>query len=654
MEHMHMKKIPQKLAMLAVLFLLGNNLAGLTINAEGLQEAASATVTPDTPFPNVAPAFHAHIEYSFQGYVAKGSFTEIPPDISLIQPLYSLDGDTYQTCGEPWDLSWIGTDDAGSLAKLQNQICLYSSQEPLKSYLDKKLDRFFLKLRLVLQNGVTYETQAALIDRGSPQPVPEELRPEAYFDTSLAAYETRPFCGFGRYQLTVRANASAEEITSCLPDTLPIVVKLEKGLEHVTEGVIDCPVTWKPLSLPELIAGESVTIYDAAEEIIIPKGTLLNTPTGIFRIDEPLKLYDQYGLTNEVRLVLNVVSEDGEPTGALREEHAGLEMTFDLKPTGATEIQAYVWSENNPTWKSLPDVSLLDAVNEQPSTENSGYALVINCEQEPYQSYLTEKTAGNTPMPFLIGLTIKGGVYDGRQLILAWPDTYEIPLALPKLGGSGGNELNAGADNKNDSTSEGQRPNLPQNSDNTPEGRLPNLSQNNGSSPEGQRFNLSQDNDNTLEEELPSLTQKAEEPQNTEESQISPPQKPEPYSEISGFRDERQTKENASSNSRSHTQSSRAQSPASTFTSSGQDETGDATETSGLQSMPEHSAADKDRGIFSPLASAASPIIGIAIAALAIIGIAIAAASRRTGRNSNRLSTILQKLHHKRRTTARR
>lgn len=650
-----MKKIPQKLAMLAVLFLLGNNLAGLTINAEGLQEAASATVTPDTPFPNVAPAFHAHIEYSFQGYVAKGSFTEIPPDISLIQPLYSLDGDTYQTCGEPWDLSWIGTDDAGSLAKLQNQICLYSSQEPLKSYLDKKLDRFFLKLRLVLQNGVTYETQAALIDRGSPQPVPEELRPEAYFDTSLAAYETRPFCGFGRYQLTVRANASAEEITSCLPDTLPIVVKLEKGLEHVTEGVIDCPVTWKPLSLPELIAGESVTIYDAAEEIIIPKGTLLNTPTGIFRIDEPLKLYDQYGLTNEVRLVLNVVSEDGEPTGALREEHAGLEMTFDLKPTGATEIQAYVWSENNPTWKSLPDVSLLDAVNEQPSTENSGYALVINCEQEPYQSYLTEKTAGNTPMPFLIGLTIKGGVYDGRQLILAWPDTYEIPLALPKLGGSGGNELNAGADNKNDSTSEGQRPNLPQNSDNTPEGRLPNLSQNNGSSPEGQRFNLSQDNDNTLEEELPSLTQKAEEPQNTEESQISPPQKPEPYSEISGFRDERQTKENASSNSRSHTQSSRAQSPASTFTSSGQDETGDAAETSGLQSMPEHSAADKDRGIFSPLASAASPIIGIAIAAaLAIIGIGIAAASRRTGRNSNRMSTILQKLHHKRRTTARR
>ena len=649
-----MKKIPQKLAMLAVLFLLGNNLAGLTINAEGLQETASATVTPDTPFPNEAPAFHAHIEYSFQGYVAKGSFTEIPPDISLIQPLYSLDGDTYQTCGEPWDLSWVGMDDAGSLAKLQNQICLYSSQEPLKSYLDKKLDRFFLKLRLVLQNGVTYETQAALIDRGSPQPVPEELRPEAYFDTSLAAYETRPFCGFGRYQLTVRADASAEEIVSCLPDTLPIVIKLEKGLEHVTEGVIDCPVTWKPLSLPELIVGESVTISDAAEEIVVPKGTLLNTPTGIFRIDEPLKLYDQYGLTNEVRLVLNVISEDGEPTGALCEEHAGLEMAFDLKPTGATEIQAYVWSENNPIWQSLPDVSLLDAVNEQPSTENSGYALVINSEQEPYQSYLMEKTAGNTPMPFLIGLTIKSGVYDGRQLILAWPDTYEIPLALPKLGGSGGNELNAGADNKNDSTSEGQRPNLPQNSDNTPEGRLPNLSQNNGSSPEGQRFNLSQDNDNTLEEELPSLTQKAEEPQNTEESQISPPQKPEPYSEISGFRDERQTKENASSNSRSHTQSSRAQSPASTFTSSGQDETGDATETSGLQSMPEHSAADKDRGIFSPLASAASPIIGIAIAALAIIGIAIAAASRRTGRNSNRLSTILQKLHHKRRTTARR
>ena len=503
-----MKRLLKRIAVLAALFLLADSLTGLAANIENLPKAAitAAAVTPDTPIPAKTPlpikapvscsktsaffnktpnfydkmldfydktpdfqeeasAFHAGIEYSHQGYVVKGSFTEIPADISLIQPLYSLDGETYQTCGVPWDLHWLDKiDDDGVLAKLQNQTCLYSNQEPLKSYLEQKLDSFYLKLRLVLKNGTVYETLAALIDRCASQPIPEELLPTAFFAPSLAVYEMRPFCGYGKYQITVRANASLEEITSCLPDTLPIKISLAKGLEHVTDGIVDCPITWKPLSLPQLAAGESVTIADAAEEIVVPKGTLLRTPTGIFQLDEPLKLSDQHGLTDEVRLVLNTVSEEGNPTGALTAENAGLEIAFHLKPTGATEIQAYVWSENSPAWTKLPDV--LFAVNEQPSTANSGYALVIGRDQEPYQSYLADTAVGNSPTPFLIGLTIKGGVYDGQQLILGWPDTYEIPLALPKLGGSGGNELNAASDNKNDSTPEGQRPNLPQYSEN--------------------------------------------------------------------------------------------------------------------------------------------------------------------------------------------
>ena len=47
-------------------------------------------------------------------------------------------------------------------------------------------------------------------------------------------------------------------------------------------------------------------------------------------------------------------------------------------------------------------------------------------------------------------------------MILAFPDTYETPVQPPKLNGSGGNECNAGSDNKNDSTAAGQRPGLPQ------------------------------------------------------------------------------------------------------------------------------------------------------------------------------------------------
>lgn len=98
--------------------------------------------------------------------------------------------------------------------------------------------------------------------------------------------------------------------------------------------------------------------------------------------------------------------------------------------------------------------------------------------QEPYQSYLTAQAAGTPPTPFFVGLKIKGGVYDGQELILAYPNTYDKPPSLPKLGGAGGNKSNAGAANKGDSTSEGQRPSLPQKTDTKKEEQNANLSSN--------------------------------------------------------------------------------------------------------------------------------------------------------------------------------
>lgn len=90
---------------------------------------------------------------------------------------------------------------------------------------------------------------------------------------------------------------------------------------------------------------------------------------------------------------------------------------------------------------------------------------MLDEKQEPYRSYLAAQAAGTQPIPFFVGLKIKGGVYDGQELVLAYPDTNEKPPSLPKLGGAGGNEGNAGAANKGDSTSEGQRPSLSQNTD---------------------------------------------------------------------------------------------------------------------------------------------------------------------------------------------
>ncbi len=661
-----MRKLLKRISAFTALLLLANSLTGLVTNAEKLPETAITTVTPDTP-PAQTPAFHAGIEYSFQGYVVKGLFTETPPDILLFQPLYSLDGIIYQTCGEPWDSHWLKLSDDGTPAKQQNVICLYPNQEPLKSYLDKKLDRFFLKLRLVLQDGTTYDTQEALIDRGSLQPIPKELHPDAFFAPSLATYEMRPFCGYGKYQLTVCADSSVEEIASCLPDTLPIKISLAKGLQHVTEGIVDCPVTWKPLSLPRLAAGESVTIDDAAEEIVIPEGTLLNTPTGIFQLDEPLKLSDQYGLTDEVRLVLNVVSKDEAPTGALTAERAGLEMAFHLKPTGATSIQAYVWSKNSSAWNSLPDVPLLDAVNEQPSTTSSGYALVIGCDQEPYRSYLADQAAGNNPEPFLIGLTINGGIYDGRQLVLPWPDTYEIPLDLPQVGGSGGNELNAGSGNKNDSTSEGQRPDLPPDSkdhndaDKSPaippqnaNDTLPALSATNALSETGTTRRIYSPSITGAAEKiyLPSITGVTEKvclPSVTDTS----PKTSLTHDDESSPENQRQEQILTLRSPVCHIQQPAAVQSSSTatakrpdavaLTSFDQNRFTDAQKTVGRQKMPDRGTADKNRWIFVLLAPVTAAII-------------IAAASHRitADRKSIRILNILQKLHHKCRALARR
>ena len=363
---------------LAALIIIANGIPMLTVRAE---EEGISTL-------GEAPRFSANIEYSFEGYVVKGSFTEFIPDINNIQPLYSLDGEIWQTCGVEWDLQRLGTEDSDELTKLQNQICLYDSFEPLKSYLAGELDCFYLKLRLTRENGITYETQAAIIDRGAPQAIPEEMSFSAAFDSSMSIFERNPFCYYGRYQLTVNADATLEDIYALLPDTLPVEVQLQKGGDLVAKGIVDCPVTWKSLLLPQLAAGECVTIPDAAEELVVPAGTLLSTPIGIFQLEEPLKIEQDMIITDEVRLVLNVIPEGEKPA--------------EVKP-------------------------------------------------------------GETS------------------------------------GGAGGNEGNAGADNKKDSTEEGQRPDLPRNPENKSEEQQTNPPHNSENQQEEQRSDLPQNVENTSE-----------------------------------------------------------------------------------------------------------------------------------------------------------
>lgn len=461
-------KIWIKFAAVACLLVAMGILGNFTVKADDMPDDTTAEIstevntTAESGILDETPMFQACLEYSPQGWIVKGSLKNIADDTILIQPMCSEDGETYRECGQEWSLQWLCSEDESELAKLHNQRCLYGTEEPLKSYLAKDLDRFYIKLRVVREGGIAYETQTAIIDRGERQPVPAGVNVAAIFAPCVFVREGRPpkIQYYGRYQITVSEDATEEEISAFLPDTLPVSIQLQKGLEYIGDDTIDCPVKWKPMKLPQLTAGESVIVQDAAEEIVIPAGSILNTQTGIFQLNESMGMR-QYGVTDEVRLVLNVVAKDGQPAGALSAENYGLEMVFQLKPTGASSIRAYTIAEGGTEWTELSGLSLLDAVNAQPSTANSGYRLVLGKEQEPYRSYQKAKEAGEEPTPFFVGIKIEGGVYDGRQLVLAWPDTYELPLHLPEMGGSGGNEGNAGSDDKDDSTDEGQRPGLP-------------------------------------------------------------------------------------------------------------------------------------------------------------------------------------------------
>lgn len=435
---------------------------------------------------NEAPPFSAYIDFSGQGYAVFGNMT-FPDGTCRVQNLYSLDGKNYEVYDWEWQIPTI----SGCAIKTP-QVCLKANNEPLISYLAGTLDRFYLKLLITRDDGTTYESEPAVIERNrEPQPVPDDLTLGAGFDSSMRVFDRNQRRFYGKYQITVKEHATADEIASYLPQTLPVQVQVGSGI-----CVVDCPVTWKPLTAAELTSGESVIIADAAEPVSVPAGTLLDTPIGVFRLDEPLLLGD-----NEVQLTLNVISADEKPSGSLAIDRGALKIALTWKPTGATAIRAYTLAEGETEWTEIQGQQLEKTLNAQLSTPNGG-ATILDADAELIRSYLEAYAAGNTPTPFLVGIKIEGGVYDGKQLVLPWPAAYgnDLPYLPEITGGSGGNEGNAGSDNKNDSTGDGQRPNLPQQPEDT--GNLPdgNSSETNPDSPAQPENgeNLPQDSENEL------------------------------------------------------------------------------------------------------------------------------------------------------------
>lgn len=488
---------------------------------------ASIEETAEYPVPEDPPEFHARIMYASGGHTVIGTFADFTPDITRICTLYSLDGEKWEKISPSveWNLYNLGTEDKDQLYSLQNQSCLFESYEPLKSYVAGEIDRFYMKLLITKQNGFSYDTQSAIIERSGLQPVPEGTILSAYFSDEMVVEKMDPKfprrkLRYGRYQLTVSSNATVDDISGFLPRTLPVRVYMEVNGQPYTYDVVDCPVSWKALSLPQLSAGESITVSDAAEKVTVPAGTRLETPLGIFQLDEQLNLDSEYGRCNEVELVLNVRPKDESLKGALKYELKELLIALSLKPTNATSVRAYVLSEGESGWTELTGLSLLEKMNAQLANDGSGYIPVLRSDQEPLRSYLEDEEAGKTPTPFFVGLKIEGGIYDGEELILAWPGDYGQLPDLPKVGGSGGNEGNAGAANKNDSTESGQRPNLPQTPDADREEQQPDVSLPTAVDDNGQEQQPESSQPQTQDSRQESQRQILSEPDNNGQNQV--------------------------------------------------------------------------------------------------------------------------------------
>ncbi len=440
-------------------------------SAESFTQAIKFSHNKTWTAPEVPPDFTAIIDPTEQGYLLKGKFTDFLPNTVRVRPLYSLDGENYQViCQEEpydWQLDKLGAENESELSRLHNQICAASSVEPLKSYLDGEINMFYTKLQITLEDGVSYYTKTFEIARGTPRPLPDNAQVYALFPSSMRVIDrsVRPFYTYGKYQIVVREDAKIEEIYSVLPKTVPVEIQiaLEGTSSAPITGVVQAGVVWKALPDLHLTAGETFTITDAAEDLLIFAGTQVHTPLGVYVLANDLR-FDQIFAHDEIRLIVNVIGKDEKPevslSGSLVEDASSnqlpLSLSFSLKPSGATAIEAYSYAEGDTSWTKLCNLLTIRAVDANQSQQLYGYVDILQPADTPYQAYLQGKSSG-----FLIALTIKGGVYDGKAVILSWPGEYNPPAKIPEIGGSGGNENNAGNGGDGSGGNGGQRPDLP-------------------------------------------------------------------------------------------------------------------------------------------------------------------------------------------------
>ena len=434
--------------------------------------------------PETLPAFSAEFKWEkYASYSVVGHFQGFTPNIARIRCAYSWAGVTYQysdptSLSALWDLSYMGDETVREF--LENQEVAERYAEPLVSFLDGDKNSFYLRLEITEEIGLVngdvqyaepYYSEPVFLSRNTePESLPEHLAPRAAFGFDLSVSETDgtdygddwypdddweelPTYTRGQYRVTVRENATAEEIIALLPDTVPVRVRLwdTQTQEKYTFGDVSCPVVWDEDKLREqladgsLKAGEMLVLEDMAQPVVVSAGTQVETALGTYILRDPLPFKTRYDF-GDITLVLHPVEEGAVPQIALREfrfeESASdnedpLSLAFWNKPSGATSIRAYARSGET-RWELG---GLLDcrSVDHNQSHALYGYIELLEPNEEPYRSYLAGEIES-----FSIGIEIDGGVFDGQRIELPWPGDYEYPEEIFDPFDNEGQENNAG------------------------------------------------------------------------------------------------------------------------------------------------------------------------------------------------------------------
>lgn len=378
--------------------------------------------------------------------------TLFPENTSNIIPYYSLNEKDFIKLDSndyiPWDLDCLTSDNAEDVNSLLTHRLLYGVDTPFKQYLEGEYSSFSMKLEIVLEDGTSFFTSLATLDREESINLPD--------DASVSAIP-RKYLQYGKalYQITVTSDTTVEDIKSILPDTLAIEIQIFNSSNELLDyGVASLPVEW---SLPSTIDFNdgNISITDALVFETIEDPIQLETNNGTYTLTAPIS-FNEYA-PKSMELVINVVDDINENVVQLDgDTYDDLMLSFDYKPSGSTAIKAYYYDALNNTWVYLRDLVDEKDINFAPTSASYPYLTLCKYDETPYVEYLEGSLD-----TLLFALVIEGGIYDQEEILVSFPGDYILSDPLPEIGGSGGNENNLGGNNaETPDNSGGLRPGL--------------------------------------------------------------------------------------------------------------------------------------------------------------------------------------------------